>query len=151
MKQRQNLQKLFHTRNIDKSLCSSRTHGYIHCSLPGSEESGKEGDHRKSCVTSFEKPYKDSQDFPRKTFNAVVLSQGGKVTSIHKNWLNVEYTSPETHAGLQDCIDFKSQVDHWEICDESGSQSTGLIAFEDTSENITGDFAEAKQRTKTLE
>ena len=94
------------------------------------------------------KIHKTSNEEP---FNAVVSSHGGKVTGIHKNWLNVEYTSPETHAGLQDCIDFKPQIDHWEICEESGPQSTALIAFEDTSKNITGEFADAKQRTKILE
>ena len=69
-------------------------------------------------------------------FKGFVLSRAGKANSKHKNWLNIEYTHPESMAGKTGPVDFENDVSEWSY-DEAENTKLALITMDD-------DFHEAK-------
>jgi len=68
----------------------------------------------------------------------IVVSKAG---GIHKNWLNIEYKSPDTLIGQRSPVDFENGVSHKENFENT--ESVLITGVRD----VTGDeYAEAKRQ-----
>ena len=78
---------------------------------------------------------------------AVVISRAGKSKGVHRNWLNVEYTAPESFAGLKGLLVFQTQVDQWETIDDAlrKRENIALVSIEEMEEASELSFEEAKK------
>ena len=71
----------------------------------------------------------------------IVVSKAGKAGVIHRIWLNIEYTSPDTLIGQRGPIDFKNDVSHWETVENTESVLIAGVP------DVTGDdYAGAKRQ-----
>ena len=59
-------------------------------------------------------------------FTAKVLSRAGKATGQYPNWYNIQYKSPESHAGQIDNVDI-SNIDNLRISNNSTKEQTTQI------------------------
>ena len=53
-----------------------------------------------------------------KDYEATVVSRAGKSSGRHKNWMNVQYSSPDSMNGQMGCIDFENDVASWSVKDD---------------------------------
>ena len=106
--------------------------------------------------TSGDKPLADTSQIPGRNtdirfktkyeyssgseFSGKVIGKAGKSTGKNKNWVNIQYNSPEHMKGKTGPVDFEKDVETWSLIDEK-QQDTAYV----TNEIDEDEFAEAKE------